>query len=692
MYEISLIESSIFDIPIIKEYPETIFMLVGFIAILCIVLLFALFMRYRTLKKAREMTQALQESTSLYQAIINGTNYSIILTEPNGVIKSVNSGASRLLGYTPEELMGKFIPSTIHDSEEVKKRAEELSKELGYVIEPGFEVFAVKARLGIADEREWTYIRKDGSRFPVHLSVTAIRNEEETITGFLGIASDLTEQKKNNFSLTNITQRLKFATESAKIGIWDWNLETQELIWNDVMFKLYGIDTPFISGTYDIWENSLDPEDKERTVNDVWTAIHNNTQFDTTFHIIWPDKSVHVIRSIADTIKYQNDKPIKMIGVNWDVTERQRIDEMKTEFVSTVSHELRTPLTSIRGAIGLITSGTLGDIPEKIKPLAKIALSNCERLSRLINDILDTEKIAAGKINCQMKLIDLKHLILQAIADSETQAKDYEITICKEIPDQDLNMYADLDRIHQVLLNLISNAIKFSRKGDIVKILPIVTKNRTVRINVIDNGPGIPEEFKPHIFKKFSQADQSSKRKKSGTGLGLSICKGIIEQHGGIIDYESSIGKGSTFYFELPLLTETPLSLSNETITHKAQVLVCESDPDLSTLIRLMLEQKGCEVDVACSSTKAINLIKEKSYVSLILDVNLFNEDGAVAMKKLTLEPAITTMPIIAISTKSVLEKKELHCESLNIVDWIEKPINYPKFLKTIDRILGRTA
>ncbi len=234
-----------------------------------------------------------------------------------------------------------------------------------------------------------------------------------------------------------------------------------------------------------------------------------------------------------------------------DITEIKRIDRMKTEFISTVSHELRTPLTSIRGALGLIAGGVAGALPEAVKNLVDIAKNNCERLIRLINDLLDSEKIESGKMQLNLQVLDIKPLLQQALAANQGFAGQYRVTLLLQAPDEPLQVRIDSDRLSQVLTNLLSNAVKFSAPEGVVEVR-VSRLGQQVRVEVADHGAGIPEEFKSRIFQKFSQADASDTKQKGGTGLGLNISKALVEQMGGQIGFSSQAGAGSTFFFEIP--------------------------------------------------------------------------------------------------------------------------------------------
>ncbi len=234
-----------------------------------------------------------------------------------------------------------------------------------------------------------------------------------------------------------------------------------------------------------------------------------------------------------------------------DITERKRMDQMKKEFVSTVNHELRTPLTAIRGALGLIIGGAVGELPGQVKSLAEIAYRSVERLVALVNDILDIEKIEAGRMEFQMQPQQMLELVHQALEDNRTYATQYEVELQLDPGSTECWVMGDSHRLLQVLTNLLSNACKFSPPGSAVHI-QVGRQAGQVRVAVRDQGTGIPEAFKGRIFQKFAQADSSTTRMRGGTGLGLSICKAIIEQHGGEIGFDSAVAEGTTFYFLLP--------------------------------------------------------------------------------------------------------------------------------------------
>jgi PAS domain S-box-containing protein len=235
-----------------------------------------------------------------------------------------------------------------------------------------------------------------------------------------------------------------------------------------------------------------------------------------------------------------------------DITERKTSERLKDEFVAVVSHELRTPLTAIRGALGLLAGAVVGTLPPQAQTMVKIALSNSERLLRLINDLLDIQKIEAGKLTVERAPLALLPLLQHVITSNMAYAQQFNVTIRLECDSEHMIVDSDPDRLMQILTNLLSNAAKFSPSGDTV-VMRVSRHEQLIRIAVIDHGPGIPEAFHSQVFQKFAQADGSATRRTGGTGLGLSIAKAMVESLGGQIGFETRVGMGTTFVVDLPL-------------------------------------------------------------------------------------------------------------------------------------------
>lgn len=376
-------------------------------------------------------------------------------------------------------------------------------------------------------------------------------------------------------------------------------------------------------------------------------------------------------------------------GIVRDITDRVKIERMKSEFISTVSHELRTPLTSIRGSLGLIAGGVAGELPAQAKVLLDIAHKNSERLILLVNDILDMEKIEAGKMEFQAKPVALKQLVQQAMEDNLAYAEQCKVSYEVEGELSDATINVDANRLLQVLANLFSNAAKFSPPGDKVRISVCSDGNRA-RISVSDHGCGIPLQFRSKIFQKFAQADSSDTRKKGGTGLGLSITKAIVEQMGGTIDFDSEPGVLTTFFIEFPLssVCEKPLALSYE--TGKKRVLICEDDRDIAYLLKLMLEQMGLLTDIAYDAEQAKVMLAQHEYAAMTLDLGLPGKSGIVLIRELRAAKETAELPIVVVSANASEGRAELQSESFCVIDWISKPISRDQLVVAMQQAIAQ--
>ncbi|OGI02816.1 MAG: hypothetical protein A2Y25_03225 [Candidatus Melainabacteria bacterium GWF2_37_15] len=368
-----------------------------------------------------------------------------------------------------------------------------------------------------------------------------------------------------------------------------------------------------------------------------------------------------------------------------DITQRKKVEKLKNEFISTVNHELRTPLTSIQGSLGLILSNAFGVVPDKAKELLNIANSNSSRLLNLINDILDIEKIEAGKMVFDKRVYEIMSVIYQAADENKSYAEKYNVNFSIEKNIEDAKVMVDKNRLIQVITNLLSNAAKFSPEGSEVRII-ISKTDKNVRVSVADNGSGIPDEFKDRIFQKFSQVDSSDARKKGGTGLGLSICKSIIEQLGGQIGFESESGKGSVFYFDLPEYIEKTGEAAEN--SGKYRVLICEDDQDVASLIEILLKQIGCEVHIAKTAQETVTLLSLNKYQAITLDLILPDQEETYLLEYLSANENTKNLPIIVVSVKPPESFNEELISKCKIIDWIEKPIDHERLINSMKTTL----
>jgi len=399
------------------------------------------------------------------------------------------------------------------------------------------------------------------------------------------------------------------------------------------------------------------------------------------------DVEVHTQAAVSNGCK-------AFIQIALDETERKRVEHMKGEFISKVSHELRTPLTSIRGALGLMQSGAVGELPEKATSMVRIANSNAERLTRLVDDILALEKSISGNLALHIAETSAAEVLRQAIESHAGYAERYKVQfLLGKVPADHGGhglVMADSLRLTQVLSNLMSNAAKFSPPGGQVTVRAI-EHGANMRFEVEDHGCGIPEDFRPLIFEKFAQADSSTARRFEGTGLGLSITKQLVEAMGGEIGFETEVGRGTTFYFELPrpahAVSREPDSGSQR--CHSASVLICEDDPDMSLIIKMAIEQAGFETTIVATLQEAAQKLREMTFSAMTLDLNLPDGDGLEFLKELRSQLSTSRMPVVVVSA-SAAEARQTLTEDAPLVDWLAKPLDQQTLVQSIRTALQR--
>ncbi|MBC8211959.1 MAG: PAS domain S-box protein [Gammaproteobacteria bacterium] len=642
----------------------------------------------RDITERKQTEEALQDVVAIRQAILDSANFSIISTDTVGVIQSFNRHAETLLGYSAEELVNKQSPALLHELDEVVARAAQLSAELETTIEPGFEVFVAKARLGSADENEWTYRCKDGRRFPVLLSVTALKDAQGNITGFLGVASDITERKQAEIALKDSESRIHAIVDTVVDGIITINSAGIVQTMNPAAERIFDYSADLVVGKN---VNMLMPAPYS-TEHDGYLSHYIQT---SQARVIGIGREVEGRRSDGST--FPMDLAVSEMhihgqrmftGIVRDITERKRMDQMKKEFISTVSHELRTPLTSIRGALGLVLGGAVGEIPEKAKNMLQMANRNSERLTLLINDILDLEKIESGRMDFNLKLLDLAALTRVALEANNGYALEHGVKLSFTGETSSVMVNADENRLLQVFANFISNAVKFSAKQQTVEIE--LSKNEGwVRVSVCDHGLGIPDEFRSRIFQRFAQADSSDTRQKGGSGLGLSISKAIIEHLDGQIGFESTAGKGSTFYFELAQVDR--VAASDSTSSGKLRILICEDNPDVSQVLSAMLKNEGMNCDIASSAAGAKALLKTRHYQVMLLDLGLPDQNGLELITELKQDEQTRDLPIIVVSALAEESRAVFRGDVITVVDWIQKPVDKTRLINALNDTFSGT-
>ena len=372
--------------------------------------------------------------------------------------------------------------------------------------------------------------------------------------------------------------------------------------------------------------------------------------------------------------------------------ERKRLERLKEEFVSTVSHELRTPLTSIAASLGLLIGKVAGILPGPEGRLLSIAYTNSRRLVRLVNDILDIEKLESGRVVFDLKKVDVRLLVEHAIEANRGYAETHRVRICLADSTAVDEVRADADRLVQVVTNLLSNAIKFSPADNEV-LVSIEKVTSAIRISVRDNGVGIPDDFRVHLFEKFAQADATNARQNGGTGLGLSIVKQIVERLGGEVGFLDAPGGGTIFYVDLPtwdiaLCHEIDL----ESGSGASRILLCEDDVASAIFLREQLRGSGFAADFAHTAADAIARSLQTTYAAILVDLNLPDEDGISLILGLRRQARNKTTPIFVISSNPDRGREDARSTGLNVLDWLRKPIDTGRLVKALKGSIARRS
>jgi len=528
----------------------------------------------------RRSLRLLEVQSAFQKAILEGANYSIISTDINGTILTFNAGAEKLLGYRADELVGRFTPALIHDPQEVAHQAAELSRELGREIAPGFDVFVTRPRLHQHEEREWTYLRKDGSRVPVLLSVTVLLNDSGEITGYMGIASDITERKRVAAELL----RAKEAAEAAS--------------------------------------------------------------------------------------------------------------KAKSDFLAVMSHEIRTPMNAIIGMTSLLLDTRLE--PRQREFVAAVYNSG-EALLEIINDILDFSKIESSQLKLEPEDFDLR-LVTEGIFEllaprAEARHLEFAAIISPEVP---FVIHGDDGRLRQILVNLLTNSIKFTEAGRVVlrvNCLQRETDRVRLKFEVSDTGIGIPPEKQAQLFHPFTQADSTTRRQYGGTGLGLAISKRLVELMGGGIGLISAEGQGSTFWFALDFGYQGQ-SAANRGEFDFSSVFVVVADSHASTAesAEAMLASWGVagqRVVGGAAALVAVESARERgiAHVVVLADESLPDMKGTDLARMIAQNPRTSGARIVLMTHRSLMNEP---VSPLRGDAWLFKPVKQSQLFNYLVSLVHR--
>jgi PAS domain S-box-containing protein len=507
--------------------------------------------------RSADLYQAqLRHSEALYGSVITVMQEGVVLQDTSGNIIGCNRSAESILGLSHEQIMGRSsldptwqtihadgspFPGDTHPAIMTLQTGQPYSEVIMGVHQPDGEI-------------RWISINSqpllsDG----VVTSFTDITARQAAEAKLQQLNEELEVRVADRtLTLRENQQFLQLALTGARAGTWNWNIQTNEIAWSPETYSLHGIDPADGDIQYVDWLHLVHPEDRDKaSVIRQRCFAEQDAEFRCEFRIMHPQRGLRWLLGLGRILFDEQNQPRHMSGITLDITEQRVVEQMKQEFIAVVSHELRTPLTSIRGSLGLLGAGLLDDNPVLRQRMLTVAQLEVERLTRLVNDILDLERLESHQARCDRAWCNAAELVQTVNQSLQSVAAETQIILVWEMP-VNLKIWVDADRIAQVLINLLNNAIKFSPEQTTITTTAVMADGR-VMFRIRDQGRGIPAHQLESVFDRFKQLDAADSRTKGGTGLGLAICRGIVEQHGGKIWVESVVGAGSTFCFTLPM-------------------------------------------------------------------------------------------------------------------------------------------
>ncbi len=665
-------------------------------------------------RELSEIRASLEDAYRFQSAVLDSSSFALIVTSAaDGLIRIFNGGAERLLGWKREEVVGLHRTSLFYDEAEVAAKAVELSKRLGREIKPGREVFIAQAGEGHAVEDEWSFVRKDGSRVPTLFNMRALHGSTGEITGFLGMMYDLTDRKAAEAARVESERRMRLFATHAPASVAMFDREMRYMVVSQqwlVDYNLQGRDLIGLSH-YEIFpEIGQDWKEihrrclagaVERNEADLFTRTDGTRQW-----LQWEVRPWHdATGAVGGIVMFTHDiTERKTLENNLALARDQALEasRLKSEFLATMSHEIRTPMNGVLGMVSLMLDTELN---KEQREMGRVIQESAEGLLTIINDILDFSRIEAGQLRIDPVEFNLNRLVEGTVALLEPRAQQKAIGLeCVVAPALMGYFRGDAGRIRQVLVNLVGNAVKFTERGKVrveARVESGEPAEPVVRFVVHDTGIGIPAEARRRLFQPFTQVDGTVTRRFGGTGLGLAISRQLVALLGGNIGFESEVGVGSRFWFELPLTrtarsdtapgllvkpaqpAPTPARTATgaarpQTPRRPLKLLLAEDNPANQMVARLMLRQMGHRVDVVNDGQQALARLAVEPYDAVLMDCQMPELDGYETTRRIRagavpkLDPHI---PIIAMTAYAMADDRA-KCLAAGMTSYVPKPVN----------------
>jgi PAS domain S-box-containing protein len=520
--------------------------------------------------------------------------------------------------------------------------------------------------------------------------------------------------RERTTEIESTRQRLALAVKAAGIGIWELDVKQNKDYWEDGLFTLYGLSKESAAASSATWRNAIHLEDLAQQLKIMDEALHHNQPYNTEFRVVWPDASVHHIKSTGVIIYDEAGAPEKMIGANQDITLYKQAEEtlhhanlelerglrMKNEFLANMSHELRTPLNAILGISESLEEQISGSLNQKQIKYVHIITESGRHLLELINDILDLSKIEAGKLELDIQSVSVEKLCASSLRMFKELAQKKSLNVSFRLDKNVKVILGDERRLKQSLVNLIGNAVKFTPPGKNIglEVNGYAEKN-IATFTIWDEGIGIAPQDIPLLFKPFVQLNAGLAREFPGTGLGLALVSQMIHLHGGSISLRSELKRGSLFTITLPWMPKEqrlqspikPQVLADNSkldTTRAGQILIVDDTEVVTQLISEYLQHKGYKTLKAYDGAEAVLIARQEHPQIILMDVMMPVMDGLEATRAIRADPVLRDIPIIGLTALAMPEDRA-QCLAAGMNDYLSKPIQIHELVQIIERYLS---
>lgn len=590
---------------------------------------------HKDISERKQVEKALNESETRFKTLFERHSAVMMLIEPeSGLILDVNDAASNFYGYSKSDMCCMNI------SEINMLPAEMVAQERKKAVNQKLNYFIFPHRIASGEERL------------VEVYSSPIDYLDNKV--LFSVTHDITERKQSENNLKEVSARLQLATRAGGVGIWDYDVVNNVFVWDDQMFKLYGIDKNNFTGAYEAWLVGVHPEDKERGDSEIQMAISGVKDFNTEFRVVWQDGTVHFIRALAIVQKDDAGKPVKMTGTNWDISAQKNAEQSlrenekdlremnaeKDKLFSIISHDLRGPFNVFLNYTRMLEEDLSTMTHEQIRKFVHLMGLSATNLFRLLENLLEWSMLQRGLTTAHTESFLLMPNVKSSLDSVRDAATKKGIEISTDIP-ADLVVFADERMLDGIIRNLSTNAVKFTPKCGKVIIAAKPIPDGWVEISVKDTGIGMNKEIRDNLFKIGVDSNRKGTDREPSTGLGLILCKEFVEKQGGRLWVESADGKGSTFYFTIPMASEAESKAISQDIASdikahkqakKLKVLIVEDDEASKMIFSISLTREGFEVLQAKTGVEAVEICREKPDIDLVLmDINLPEMDGLEA-------------------------------------------------------------